>query len=131
MVDEAENMVIIHGMAVMAPMAVCTVPQVPMDSKKDAAEPPATLWQKLLPLALIFFCASFNLTILANLKDAIVSRASCFMHRVPAACRPELHTLRASFLKHSLLAPCISSISPILPDVIRAVKFPAYNMRTD
>jgi ATP/ADP translocase len=36
------------------------------------AEPPVKLWQKLLPLALIFFCASFNLTILANLKDAIV-----------------------------------------------------------
>ena len=36
------------------------------------ADPPVKLWQKLLPLALIFFCASFNLTILANLKDAIV-----------------------------------------------------------
>lgn len=53
-----------------------------MDTMKHAhqsfqkAEPPATLWQKLVPLALIFFCASFNLTILANLKDAIVSLAA-------------------------------------------------------
>lgn len=29
-------------------------------------------WVKIAPLALIFFCASFNLTILQNLKDAIM-----------------------------------------------------------
>lgn len=49
--------------------------QVPMDQVSDAPgsfHPPASLLQKLMPLALIFFCASFNLTILANLKDAIV-----------------------------------------------------------
>ena len=42
-----------------------------MDTMKEvheSMEPPVTLWQKLLPLALVFFCASFNLTILANLK---------------------------------------------------------------
>ena len=33
---------------------------------------PVTLLQKLVPLALIFFCASFNLTILQNLKDALI-----------------------------------------------------------
>ena len=33
---------------------------------------PFTLWRKLLALGLIFFCGSFNLTILQNLKDSIV-----------------------------------------------------------
>lgn len=50
-------------------------PRVPMDQVSEVPgkfHPPASLVQKLLPLALIFFCASFNLTILANLKDAIV-----------------------------------------------------------
>ena len=34
--------------------------------------PPLSVWQKVAPLGLIFFAASFNLTILANLKDAIM-----------------------------------------------------------
>ncbi len=36
---------------------------------------PLLLWQKVLPLGLIFFCASFNLTILQSLKDAIMVTA--------------------------------------------------------
>lgn len=39
-------------------------------------QPPISLWQKCIPLALVFFCASFNLTILQNLKDAIVVTAA-------------------------------------------------------
>jgi ATP/ADP translocase len=53
--------------------------QVPGDSFKEieASLPePVTLWQKLFPLALIFFCASFNLTILQNLRDAIMVTAA-------------------------------------------------------
>ena len=48
--------------------------QVPAEHLEDVElpEPPITIWQKLLPLAVIFFCASFNLTILQNLKDAIM-----------------------------------------------------------
>jgi ATP:ADP antiporter, AAA family len=34
--------------------------------------PPLKLWQKVLALGAIFFAASFNLTILQNLKDAIM-----------------------------------------------------------
>ncbi|CAL8465241.1 g4776 [Coccomyxa elongata] len=33
---------------------------------------PLALWQKLAPLAVIFFCATFNHTLLVNLKDAIM-----------------------------------------------------------
>lgn len=46
----------------------------PADSLEEyeLPEPPKTIWQKLLPLGLIFFCASFNLTILQNLKDALI-----------------------------------------------------------
>lgn len=54
-------------------------PQVPADSLKDIEAnlpEPVTLWQKLVPLALIFFCASFNLTILQNLRDAIMVTAA-------------------------------------------------------
>lgn len=50
-------------------------PKVPSDSLAtiDAElKEPVTIWQKLLPLGLIFFCASFNLTILQSLKDAIM-----------------------------------------------------------
>ncbi|KAL3133509.1 hypothetical protein ABBQ38_007368 [Trebouxia sp. C0009 RCD-2024] len=49
-------------------------PKVPAEHLEDVElpEPPITIWQKLLPLGLIFFCASFNLTILQNLKDAIM-----------------------------------------------------------
>lgn len=48
--------------------------QVPAEHLEDVElpQPPITIWQKLLPLGLIFFCASFNLTILQNLKDAIM-----------------------------------------------------------
>ena len=41
-----------------------------------AAAEPGALWRKALPLASIFFCASFNLTILATLKDAILVTAA-------------------------------------------------------
>ena len=37
------------------------------DIEKDLPDP-WLLWRKLLALGLIFFCASFNLTILQNLK---------------------------------------------------------------
>ncbi|PRW58365.1 ADP,ATP carrier 1 isoform A [Chlorella sorokiniana] len=49
-------------------------PQVPADTIADVdRNPPALqLWGKVLPLGLIFFVASFNLTILQNLKDAIM-----------------------------------------------------------
>eukprot|EP00242_Pyramimonas_sp_CCMP2087_P010854 CAMPEP_0198199640 /NCGR_PEP_ID=MMETSP1445-20131203/2872_1 /TAXON_ID=36898 /ORGANISM="Pyramimonas sp., Strain CCMP2087" /LENGTH=489 /DNA_ID=CAMNT_0043869525 /DNA_START=849 /DNA_END=2318 /DNA_ORIENTATION=- len=33
---------------------------------------PRALWMKLIPLGVIFFFATFNLTILANLKDALI-----------------------------------------------------------
>ena len=48
--------------------------QVPGENilRAELPKPPITLWQKCIPLALVFFCASFNLTILQNLKDAIV-----------------------------------------------------------
>eukprot|EP00193_Tetraselmis_chui_P017386 CAMPEP_0177784230 /NCGR_PEP_ID=MMETSP0491_2-20121128/19569_1 /TAXON_ID=63592 /ORGANISM="Tetraselmis chuii, Strain PLY429" /LENGTH=651 /DNA_ID=CAMNT_0019304941 /DNA_START=222 /DNA_END=2178 /DNA_ORIENTATION=- len=53
-------------------------PKLPVDSIEDVtlAGEPAALWQKMLPLGLIFFCASFNLTILQNLRDAIVVTSS-------------------------------------------------------
>ncbi len=38
-------------------------------------EPAIELWHKVVPLGLIFFCASFNLAILQSLKDAIVVTA--------------------------------------------------------
>lgn len=41
-------------------------------AKIHANPPPLSLWQKVLPLAGIFFAASFNLTILQTLKDAIL-----------------------------------------------------------
>ncbi|KAL6769658.1 hypothetical protein ACKKBG_A31875 [Auxenochlorella protothecoides x Auxenochlorella symbiontica] len=49
-------------------------PRVPTDTLEVAhrTPPPLAVWQKVLPLGAIFFAASFNLTILANLKDAIM-----------------------------------------------------------
>lgn len=44
--------------------------------RAELPTPPISLWQKCIPLALVFFCASFNLTILQNLKDAIVVTAA-------------------------------------------------------
>ena len=38
--------------------------QVPGAQIDHLPEPAVQLWQKVLPLGLIFFCASFNLTIL-------------------------------------------------------------------
>lgn len=46
--------------------------QVPSERVNHLPEPAVQLWQKVLPLGLIFFCASFNLTILQNLKDSIM-----------------------------------------------------------
>lgn len=45
-------------------------------SRVHAHPPPLSLWQKVLPLACIFFTASFNLTILQTLKDAILVTAA-------------------------------------------------------
>lgn len=46
-------------------------PRVPGET--DPKQPPELqIWMKVLPLGLIFFVASFNLTILQNLKDAIM-----------------------------------------------------------
>ncbi|KAL4419151.1 hypothetical protein ABPG77_009127 [Micractinium sp. CCAP 211/92] len=45
-------------------------PRVPDEGK--TAPPELQVWRKVLPLGLIFFVASFNLTILQNLKDAIM-----------------------------------------------------------
>lgn len=49
-------------------------PRVPPDSLAEAHKdpPPLSLWQKVLPLGIIFFAASFNLTILQSLKDSIM-----------------------------------------------------------
>lgn len=46
-------------------------PRVPAESEEDG-RPELQVWLKVLPLGLIFFIASFNLTILQNLKDAIM-----------------------------------------------------------
>lgn len=49
--------------------------QVPVYSHEEleATLPePVSIWHKLVPLAIIFFCASFNLTMLQNLRDAIM-----------------------------------------------------------
>ena len=67
---------VLYGVAPRTPMpsAVCAV-QVPAQdlSEIEANLPnPFQLWRKLLCLGLIFFCASFNLTVLQNLKDSIV-----------------------------------------------------------
>jgi AAA family ATP:ADP antiporter len=49
-------------------------PKVPTESLAEAHENPPALatWVKVLPLGAIFFAASFNLTILASLKDSIM-----------------------------------------------------------
>mmetsp|Transcript_13251 Transcript_13251/g.25392 ORF Transcript_13251/g.25392 Transcript_13251/m.25392 type:complete len:672 (-) Transcript_13251:280-2295(-) len=49
-------------------------PKVPLDTFQDVHVPDqsALLRSKVLPLAVMFFCATFNLTILQNLKDALV-----------------------------------------------------------
>ena len=41
------------------------------------------LWQKLAPLALIFFCATFNHTLLVNMKVGL--------YRLPTALRLQPH----------------------------------------
>jgi hypothetical protein len=51
--------------------------QVPGDSLAaiEAALPePTSVWQKLLPLAVIFFCASFNLTLIQNASHSLMAR---------------------------------------------------------
>lgn len=50
-------------------------PKVPSENMDHLPEPAIELWQKVVPLGMIFFCASFNLTILQSLKDAIVVTA--------------------------------------------------------
>ena len=57
-------------------------PRVPADSlpalaaEIESAGVAASLWAKALPLGAIFFAASFNLTILQSLKDALVVTAA-------------------------------------------------------
>ncbi len=46
---------------------------------------PLSLWQKLVPLAIIFFCASFNLTLLANLKVCNLGHALTLRPTSPCA----------------------------------------------
>jgi hypothetical protein len=46
--------------------------QVPSDKMDHLPEAAIELWHKVVPLGLIFFTASFNLTILQSLKDSIV-----------------------------------------------------------
>jgi AAA family ATP:ADP antiporter len=48
----------------------------PSLAEARAAPPPLSLWQKVLPLGAIFFAASFNLTVLQSLKDALVVTAA-------------------------------------------------------
>lgn len=52
--------------------------QTPHDSLSDPkiVNQPVQLWKKVVPLAIIFFLSSFNLTILQALKDAIVVTTS-------------------------------------------------------
>lgn len=45
-------------------------PRLPPDTAERP--PPLSVWAKVVPLGLVFFAASFNLTILQNLKDAIM-----------------------------------------------------------
>lgn len=47
-------------------------PLIPKDTIADASNPSLKLWQKVLPLGIIFFGASFNLAVLQSLKDAIM-----------------------------------------------------------
>lgn len=42
----------------------CVCLQVPSENMDHLPEPAIELWQKVVPLGMIFFCASFNLTIL-------------------------------------------------------------------
>jgi len=52
--------------------------QLPHDDIDDPKikDQPVQLWKKVLPLAVLFFLSSFNLTILQALKDAIVVTTS-------------------------------------------------------
>jgi hypothetical protein len=45
---------------------------VPSEAVDHLPEPAVELWRKVLPLGLIFFAASFNLTVLQSLKDSVV-----------------------------------------------------------
>jgi len=41
----------------------------------EAALPePTSVWQKLVPLAVIFFCAGFNLTLIQNASHSLMAR---------------------------------------------------------
>jgi hypothetical protein len=57
---------VIH--AAVKAMPCCAVAiwsvQVPSENMDHLPEPAIELWHKVVPLGLIFFCASFNLTIL-------------------------------------------------------------------
>lgn len=59
--------------------------QVPSDNMGHLPEPAVQLWQKVVPLGLIFFCASFNLTILqVNTCPAATTK-----HLPADICNPE------------------------------------------
>eukprot|EP00238_Polyblepharides_amylifera_P000961 CAMPEP_0196570730 /NCGR_PEP_ID=MMETSP1081-20130531/890_1 /TAXON_ID=36882 /ORGANISM="Pyramimonas amylifera, Strain CCMP720" /LENGTH=542 /DNA_ID=CAMNT_0041887339 /DNA_START=237 /DNA_END=1865 /DNA_ORIENTATION=- len=57
--------------------------KVPLDTISDLNPQPVALWMKLLPLGIIFFCASFNLTILQNLKDSLIYTAVGGQEMIP------------------------------------------------
>jgi TLC ATP/ADP transporter len=70
-----------HPCQALAALSRCAVTtssavlmQIPHDDPSDAkmADQPAGIYQKVIPLAMVFFLSTFNLTILAALKDAIV-----------------------------------------------------------
>eukprot|EP00884_Botryococcus_braunii_P005587 jgi/Botrbrau1/15029/Bobra.320_2s0006.3 len=112
-------------------------PKVPADSLAtiDAElKEPVTIWQKLLPLGLIFFCASFNLTILQSLKDAIMV-TSAGAETLPFLA--SLGVLPASIAFFMFYGRCVQRLNPdnvfyvaILPLVLfyaffAAVLYPA------
>lgn len=58
----------------------CGPAQVPGDSLAtiEANLPePTSVWQKLVPLAVIFFCAGFNLTLIQNASHSLMVRHAC------------------------------------------------------
>ena len=85
---------------------------VPPSLAVPAIPQPLHLWQKLAPLALIFFCATFNHTLLTNLKAS--HRLTCSTQSPQCPCHPclqlristdipELHQLGKNEITHILL----------------------------
>lgn len=51
------------------PIHTACILQVPSENMDHLPEPAIELWHKVVPLGMIFFCASFNLTILQVRSD--------------------------------------------------------------